>query len=137
MNHPRREIGSACLGLLAGLVLAAWSPAAEAQVMRGAVIGFNNKTKISISIEAVSTVRGKLVLAQPLQIDPKKVAWHVNVPPGKRFIQIYETNKPGKLLFKGIINVNQNFFFDVKMVENQKNPQVKLVPSNPPKAQKP
>jgi hypothetical protein len=135
MKHPRCTFGTACLGLLAGWVLAACVPAAQAQVIRGAAIGFNNKTKISINIEAVSTVRGRLVRDNPLQLGPGKVGWHVNVPPGKRLIQIYETNKPGKLLFKGLINVNQNFFFDVKMVANQKNPQVKLVLSMPPKDQ--
>jgi hypothetical protein len=133
MKHPHSRIGTAFLSLLAGLVLVAWTPAVGAQ---GAAMGFHNKTKCSIYIEAVSKVGRRVIKDKMLLIGPDKVAYHLNIPVGNRLINIYDANKPGKLLFRGSLTVTQNTFFAVQTVAGNP-PRVKLVIAKPPAAKKP
>src|SRR5262245_9492646 len=128
MKHPHSRIGTAFLGLLAGLVLAAWTPPGQAA---GAVMGFNNKTKCSIYVEAISKVGRRVVKDRMLLIGPGKVAYHINIPLSNRLINIYDANKPGKLLFSGSLTVTQNTFFEVQTTGGAA-PRVKLVPAKPP-----
>jgi hypothetical protein len=132
MKHPHSRIGTATLSLLAGLVLGAWTPPARAA---GAVMGFNNKTKCSIYVEAISKVGRRVVKDRMLLIGPGKVAYHVNIPLSNRLINIYDANKPGKLLFSGSLTVTQNTFFEVQTTGGA-TPRVKLVPAKPPAPKK-
>jgi hypothetical protein len=119
------------MGLIAGLVLFTVPKPAAA-----AVIGFQNKLKMSITVEAATVVGGRVNRDNSLLIDPGKVAWHLNVPNGHRFINIYDANQPARLLFRGkvpVLNNNQKMFFSIQLVQPPRGlPQVQLVPGNPP-----
>jgi hypothetical protein len=120
----------ASLGLLALLVVAA-RPASA-----GAVgVGFTNKMKTSIVVEAAGIVRGNVVRSNPLLINPGKMGGFPNIPPGQWRISIYDANQPSRLLYRGTIPIfNQNLFFNVHLLKPPPAaPRAKLVPTMPPK----
>jgi hypothetical protein len=131
MNHPQRIIGMAGLGLLAGLILLAGPPSAQA-----AKVGFRNDLTTSINVDSyvVTVIRGKQVTARgvTLQIDPGKTMGHANVPAGcVLVIYIYDANKPSRLLYQGSRPVDApNMHFAVKPTTNPK--KAKVVPAKEP-----
>jgi hypothetical protein len=118
------------LSLLAGVGVVCFSNGVEA-----ASIGFHNHLKKNIYVEAVSIVRNKVLRDRPLLINPGKVGWHMNVPPGNRVIYIYDANPPVRLLYRNAIGVGaQNLFFAVQPAQPVRGaPRATLVPAKPPK----
>ncbi len=127
MNHFPLRMSSLGLSLLAGVVVV-FSPGGT----EAASIGFHNKLKKNIYVEAVSIIRGRVFRDRPLLINPGKVGWHMNVPPGNRVIYIYDAAPPVRLLYRNAIAVGgQDQFYAVQPVRGT--PRAKLVPAKPPK----
>jgi hypothetical protein len=131
MNHPQRTIGMAGFGLLAGLILLAAPPGADA-----AKVGFHNKLTSSVNIDSyiVTVIRGKQVRVpgNTLQIDAGEVAGYPNVPTGAVLvIYVYDANQPSRCLYQGSQPINSaSMFFAVKPTANPK--KAKVVPAKPP-----
>jgi hypothetical protein len=130
MNPLPRKMSTLGLSLLAGVGIVFFSSRAEA-----ASIGFHNHLKKNIYVEAVSIVGKKVLRDRPLLINPGKVGWHMNVPPGNRVIYIYDANPPVRLLYRNAIGVGaQNLFFAVQPGQPVRGaPRATLVPAKPPK----
>jgi hypothetical protein len=125
-------IGMAGLCLLAGLILCAAPGAAEA-----GKVGFQNQLTTSVNLDSylVTVIRGKQVTARgaTLQIDSGEVSGYANVPANcVLVIEIYDANKPSRLLYRGSTPVGTApLFFAVQPTANPK--KAKLVPTMPPK----
>jgi hypothetical protein len=117
------------MGLVAGAVLFAAPTRAAAAGMV-----FQNKLKVSVSLEAATVVGRVVKRDMPLLIDPGKTASHDNVPPGVRFINVYDANQPARLLLKRRIlvpNTTQSLYFTIQP-DIRGVPQLHFLGTNPP-----
>jgi len=82
---------------------------------QAAGIGFRNNLKTPVIVQGASVVNGMLRRGQPLLIAPAKIGWDNNLPPGVRFITIYDANQPSNILFRGPVPVqSQDLFFGIR-----------------------
>src|SRR5438270_5708294 len=89
MSLPRVILAT----LLIGLACLFAASAASAQAPMGA-IGFRNELKAPVVVQGVSVINGVVRRGPPIIIPPGKVGWDNRLPPGIRFISVYDPNQP-------------------------------------------
>lgn len=89
-------LGTACLALL---VLPALG-GAQPLIVRAEGIGFRNDLPVPIVVQGASIVNNMLRRGPPLLIPPGRAAWDINLPPGLRFVTIYDANQPNRILYR-------------------------------------
>ena len=60
----------------------------------GASVGFRNDLKSPVVVQGVSVVNGVVRRGPPILIPPGKVGWDNRLPPGIRFISVFDPNQP-------------------------------------------
>lgn len=107
-----------CLILVLGwAALAASGLDAPAQgPQRPLAIGFRNDVKITVIVQGATVVNGMQRRGQPLRIEPTKAGYDINLPPGIRFITIYDANQPSRVLLRDLpVPVGQgDLFFAIR-----------------------
>src|SRR5512134_278720 len=88
------------LGWLAFAATAANAPAQVPQ--RPLAIGFRNEVKVTVIVQGATVVNGMQRRGQPLRIEPTKNGYDINLPPGVRFITIYDANQPSRVLLRDL-----------------------------------
>src|SRR5438876_1612544 len=63
-------------------------------------IGFRNELKAPVVVQGVSVVTGVVRRGPPIVIPPGKVGWDNRLPPGIRFISVYDANQPNTILIR-------------------------------------
>ena len=89
MWFPRLALATLVSGL--GCLLAAGIVSAQAPM---GAIGFRNELKAPVVVQGVSVINGVVRRGPPILIPSGKVGWDNRLPPGIRFISVYDPNQP-------------------------------------------
>jgi hypothetical protein len=119
------------------LLLAGWSPAAEA-----ASLHFRNETSMPVIVRGANIVNRTVRLGQPHLVQPGETCSDPILFPGNKLITIYDAKQPSRLLYQGTIPcAGTDQFFAIQVAEPRPDapksqkpapPEVKLEPVPPP-----
>jgi hypothetical protein len=90
--------GKVLAGLLAVAAVALLPPES-----RAAGITFRNDLKTPVFIQGASVVNRMFLRSQPILILPGRSALDPQLPPGKRWITIYDANQRNRILHQSVI----------------------------------
>lgn len=115
MNPLRRTLVWAGCTLLAFLAVEGNAQAAG--------IGFRNELKFPVVVQGSSVVNGQVRRGFPIGIAPGKIAWDNKLPPGTRFISVYDgtmPNNPPILRDVPVPFQGMDLFFSIRVVPGGK-----------------
>src|SRR5436309_5728058 len=111
MTFIPRKLAKACLSVLA-LLFVGSAPAWAAG------IGFRNDLPFPVVVRGASVSQGKITRSAPVLIQPGKTAVDARLPPGIRFITIYDANQPNRpplISDQPIAVQNRDLFFSIRV----------------------
>ena len=97
------------------LMLAIFANVSNGQAFTVGGIAFKNEFPGPIIVQGTSKINNMVRNGQPILIQPGRVGWDLNVPPGPRLINIFDANQPQRILLqnKQVPFQNRDLYFSV------------------------